>query len=59
MITKIYFETFASGMRARLDPAYRQVSGTKGRRNNAGTPKREIRDNRNAFMTLKNVRKVY
>jgi hypothetical protein len=58
MTTKIYFETFASGMRARLDPAYRRVNEIQGRRNVSSTPEKEIKDTRNAFVPFANMRKT-
>lgn len=58
MITKIYFETFASGMKARLDPAYRQVNKVQKQRNVTLTQKKEMENNQSAFTSLAKIRKA-
>jgi hypothetical protein len=59
MITKMYLETFASGMKARLDPAYRQAYENNGRQSGAGETKKEIKNSRNVFMPFVNIRKAF
>ena len=58
MITKIYFETFASGMKARLDPAYRRVYEMPGRRESVEIPRKEIKSAQSAFIPFANIRKT-
>jgi hypothetical protein len=59
MITKIYFETFASGMKARLDPAYRQGHEIRGWHNSAVTLRKETRGSQNTFVPFANVKKAF
>jgi hypothetical protein len=59
MITKIYFETFASGMKARLDPAYRQVNKIQGQRDVSLTPEKEMKNGQNAFMPFAHIKKTF
>jgi hypothetical protein len=59
MITKIYFETFASGMKARLDPAYRRVNEIQGRRSDSLTPRKETGNSQKAFVPFAHIRKEF
>jgi hypothetical protein len=59
MNTKIYFETYASGMKARLDPAYRQLDKIQRTHDISPTPKNVTKSSQNAFVPFAHIRKSF
>jgi len=59
MITNIHFETFASGMKAKLDPTYRQLHQGSALPNNTENLRRFARGSQNAVLPFTTVRKSY
>ena len=57
MITDIHFETFASGMKARLDPTYRLLQQSHALPDNTEMLKGLAWGNRNAALPFTTVRK--